>query len=107
MNCHRARTCLRKPPRPSFKVARVIALWGLAIYLLFLFFLEKSAIHIFFIPRWRSHRAPAPMVLKALRRQGVQGGALTRRRRLGAQGGQFFKAEVQRLDANATPRRRL
>jgi hypothetical protein len=38
------------------------------------------------------------------------GGALTPRRRLGgrlrrlgAQGGQFFKAEVQRLDAKATP----
>jgi hypothetical protein len=46
------------------------------------------------------------MVLKALRRQGVQGGTLTSRRRLGgrlrrlgAQGGQFCKAEVQRLDA--------
>jgi hypothetical protein len=49
MNCHRARTCLRKPPQPSFKVARVIALWGLAIYLLFIFFLEKSAIRIFYL----------------------------------------------------------
>jgi hypothetical protein len=43
------------------------------------------------------------MVLKALRRQGVQGGTLWRLggrlRRLGAQGGQFCKAEVQRLDA--------
>jgi hypothetical protein len=34
------------------------------------------------------------MVLKVLRRQGVQGGA---------QGGHFFKVEVQRLDAKATP----
>jgi hypothetical protein len=46
--------------------------------------------------------------VKASRRPG---GALWRLgghlRRLGAQGGQFFKAEVQRLDAKATPRRRL
>jgi hypothetical protein len=60
MNCHRARTCPRKPPQPSFKVARVTALWGLAVYLLFLFFLEKSAIHIS-ISRSKSRHPPAPL----------------------------------------------